>query len=336
MKVWNYKSPGDISLEERKAEDVAADCVKLKILAFGASVLDALHYKGEALCHYPIVPCRQCVGFVSEAGSEVTNSKRGDRVVVYPTSPCGVCSACQEGRPNECDNLSFFGTDADGFARDFATVRASSLYTLPDKVDTFDALFIEHIATAIHTCSKMQLQKGEHIVIVGATIIGLILAQVAMYNQAIPILLDYREDKLELAASLGVALTVNTSESDAGKKIFAITGGHMAETVAYMLASDMPVKNLSDFAARSSRIAFVGNCVKDADINLRPFILKNAKLISVGSSGKNFPAAINMLVNKSVTVSPLISHTVAFDEFGETLKDLAENGEKYNKLIVKL
>lgn len=336
MKVWNFKSVGDISLEERKAEDVADDSVKLKILTFGASLLDALHYKGEALCRYPIVPCRQCVGFVSEVGSAVNNIQRGDRAVVYPTAPCGTCSACQDGRPNECDNLSFFGTDADGFARDFATVKASSLYTLPDKVETDDALFIEHIATAIHACSKLQLQKGEHIVIVGATVIGLILAQVAMYNQAIPILLDYREDKLELASSLGIALTVNTSESDAGKKIFAITGGHMAETVAYMLASNMPVKNLADYASRAARIAFVGNCVKDADINLRPFILKNMRIIAVGNSGKNFPAAINMLVNKSVTVSQLVSHTAEFKDFGDALQDLSENGEKYNKLIVKL
>ena len=41
-------------------------------------------------------------------------------------------------------------------------------------------VFIEHIATAINTLSKLGVEKGEHIVIVGATVVGLILAQVSL------------------------------------------------------------------------------------------------------------------------------------------------------------
>lgn len=82
-------------------------------------------------------------------------------------------------------------------------VPQSDLILLPPKVTPEEGVFIESVALAIAALDKLKLEKGEHIVIMGATGVGLILAQAALYYQAVPILVDLRRDRLELAERLG-------------------------------------------------------------------------------------------------------------------------------------
>lgn len=335
MKAWKITAPRELALEEVKSESVGEECVKIKILNYGVSTADAALYNGTVSATYPIIPCRQCVGFVSEVGERVKSLQRGNRVVAYPYVQCGTCSACEDSRPLDCENLATIGMDEDGFARDFAVLGANALYALPDRVSDEEAIYTEHIAMAINTLNSLDLQKGEHIVIIGATIMGIIMAQVATYYQAVPIIVDLRSDRLDIARSLGVTYAINAVDDDPSKKIFSITGGHMAEAVAFMLSSDMPLQRCIDYCARSARLALVGwkNNKTDLNINLKQLIAKRGRLITITDCGRNFPAAINLLVNKTVQVTPLTAKIIAFDEF----KDQMENPcEAFGKVIVKV
>ncbi len=83
------------------------------------------------------------------------------------------------------------------------------MYSIPDRLKDEEAVFTEHTAMAINVISKLKIDKGEHLVIVGATSIGIILAQVAMYHQAVPIVVDMRDELLESARRAGVYYTIN-------------------------------------------------------------------------------------------------------------------------------
>lgn len=225
MKAWRIYEPNHLKFDEMDAQPVGEGCVKLKMLRSAVSQMDVRLYSGKLKAEYPLILGRQGVGMVTEVGEGVTSYKRGDRVAVNPVTPCRSCSACVSGHTHECTHTLTYGMTEDGFLRDFAVVPADrSFIGLPDRISDTDAIFLEHIAMAINTVGALDLEKGEHIVVYGATLVGLILAQAAIYYQAVPVLVDMRADRLSLAESLGVYYTVNPVESDPFKKIFTITG----------------------------------------------------------------------------------------------------------------
>ncbi|MCX4314099.1 MAG: alcohol dehydrogenase catalytic domain-containing protein, partial [Clostridia bacterium] len=91
MKAYRIHAPHTVKLDEMDALPVGEKCVKLKNLMCGITRLDVDVYAGRVKAQCPVIPCRQCVGFVSEVGAEVTGIQRGKRVVTFPHASCHNC-----------------------------------------------------------------------------------------------------------------------------------------------------------------------------------------------------------------------------------------------------
>lgn len=338
MKAWRIYKPSDVRLEELPAQPVGEKCVKLKVLKSAVSHTDNLVYEGKRSVKGPVTLGRHCVAMVTEVGAGVTNVVRGNKVALSPFSSCHNCEQCNQGRGENCAQKLEFGITEDGFLRDFAVVHCEDLYKLPERVSDSEALFLEHIAVGVNIIGKLNLEKGEHIVIAGATVTGILLAQAAMYYQAVPILLDVRQDRLDIAASLGVYYTVNTMESDALKKIFSLTGGRLAETCAFMAPQIMPLSRAFNFCMPHGRVAVCDGMSATEGLNadLRTVVDRQLEVFGVSSMGKNMLSAINMLANKSVKVAPLVSREIAFSEVADILEEMKQLPDKYIKVLVDM
>lgn len=334
MKAYRIHAPLTVKLEEMDALPVGENCVKLKNLICGITPADIAVYEGKCETHYPIIPVRQCVGFVSEVGANVAGLARGNRVVTYPYASCHTCKACKDGRFYDCEKPALFGVGEDGFLSDFSVASANDVYIIPDRIKDEEAIFIEHIALALNALSRLHVEKGEQIVIMGATVVGIILAQVAMYYQAVPIVVDMRDEMLSLAQKAGVYFTVNAVNDDVVKKILSLTGGHMASSCAYMVASSMPLRNASDYTAQGGRIAIVGRHTgEDYTCNIADLLKKNIDLYTVMDCGKNYSSAINLLANHTVNVDTLYDEIVPFDKVPEMYETLSNDGGSLKTLI---
>lgn len=338
MKAWRVYEPGKIALDDLDSQTVGEDCVKLKMLSSALSISDLLIYEGKLSTCLPITIGRQGVGLVTEVGSNVVNFERGNRVVIDPRACCHTCSNCKAGKTSECERLLIYGYNEEGFMRDFAIVNSLDIYQLPERVKDNEAIFIEQIALSINAITKLNLEKGEHIVIVGAGVIGMILAQVAIYYQAVPILVDSRADRLDLAGTLGIYYTINSVDTDPYKKIFSLTGGRMAEAVAYVTSSPMPLQRTLDYASNGGRVGIIGwsKVSSDLSASLVGVFEKQLSVFGINNGGKNIPSAINMLANKTVNVAPLISKEIPFLELDKTLKELSDTPNKYIKIAIKM
>ena len=255
---------------------------------------------------------------------------------IRPVSPCGKCSNCRNGRKSECEHSYVYGKTEDGVLRDFITVPQTDLILLPPQVNETEGVFIEQVALAIETLDRLKIEKGEHIVILGATLAGLIIAQAAIYYQAVPILVDLREDRLALAEKLGIYYTINAVTTDTVKKVFSITCGKMAETMVYTLLSGMTVRRSFENLVRGGRAAFVGFGNMDADLSadLMPALEKEIVIYMVSSAGDNYYSAVNILVSNAVDVTSLVSHRIEFDKIGKAIAEVADNEKKYIALLV--
>lgn len=63
----------------------------------------------------PLIPGHQIVGIIEAVGEQVTHLKPGQRVgVPWLGSTCGICTFCQRGKENLCDDARFTGYHLDG------------------------------------------------------------------------------------------------------------------------------------------------------------------------------------------------------------------------------
>ena len=338
MKAWRLHEAGKLQLDELPVQSVGEGCIKLKTLASGIGLSDVLAYEGKLVREAaPMIIGRECVGLVTETGEGVTGVTRGDRVAVDPFVSCKSCPSCKANKPDSCEKLFCCGVDDNGFMSDFSVVSADSVYLLPERIKEQDAVFLSHIALAINTVSKLNLDKGENIVIVGASAMGLILAQVALYYQAVPILVDVDADRLHLAEQLGIYYTVNSVDASPQKRIFSLTGGRMSETVAYMAPSHMSFSHSLDFAAKGGRVAIVGwaDTVSDLQSGFSSVLTKQLSVVGVNNGAKLFPAAINLLANRTIDVGKLISREIPFADVEASVREMAEYKDRFIKVVVK-
>lgn len=316
MKTWQITEPGTVKLFESK-EALSEGFVKVRLQRCAVSALDMEYFTGTEPAAYPFVPVRLGMGIVSEAADENGPVKRGQRVVIEPYI-----------RTPDGKTLTM-GKNAEGLLRDFVSVPNANAHALPEHISDDEAVFTDLIAIGLCALDKLKLQKGEHVAIIGASAIGIIMAELAIYYQAVPILIDARQNMLDIAVESGVYYTVNTSETDALKKVTEITGGRLCETAAYITTAIDKAQKTLDFSATEGRAVFVGagnlQNAMTMTVNLNSIAAKKLSITGI-TDGEGFTTrAINMLANKSVDVKPLITRTITFDEIPIILKQTAVN-----------
>ena len=62
---------------------------------------------------FPLTMGHEIAGIIEDFGSDVTEFKKGQRVLVYPWIGDGVCPACQIGEENLCDHPVTLGDRTD-------------------------------------------------------------------------------------------------------------------------------------------------------------------------------------------------------------------------------
>ena len=165
-----------------------------------------------------VTPGHSAVAFVSEA-DEDSGLKLGSRVVISPYIT---------QKEHGIDVVKTMGVDIDGLLSDFVCLPYENVFALPDGVSDEDAMFAEYIAMGNNVFEALDCEKGDYVVIVGASTLGLIISQLALYYQIVPILIDMDAEKLALAQKWGVAYTLNPTFDNLERRVEEITGGAKA------------------------------------------------------------------------------------------------------------
>jgi len=178
------------------------------------------------------------MGVVEEVGKEVTNLKRGDRVVIPFTISCGRCFFCRQQMWSACDNTNpnahlmeamygysgsalfgyshMMGGYAGGQAQyvrvPFANVGALKIESdLPDE----KVLFLSDIfPTGYMAAENANIHEGDTVAIWGCGPVGqFAIASAFMRGAARVIAIDRFPERLDMARSLG-AITVDYTQED--------------------------------------------------------------------------------------------------------------------------
>lgn len=183
----------------------------------------------------------EAVGIVEEAGPDVRNIKKGDKILVPFTIACGHCRFCGEGLYSQCDNSNHNNTVGAvfGYGKNFGSYAGAQAQYLrvpyantgprviPDELTDEQALlFTDVLPTAYWAVETAGIKKGDIAVILGCGPIGLTAIKWAMLAGAKRVIaVDYVAYRLVHAARYGAKAVKLTEHDDCGEYINEITGG---------------------------------------------------------------------------------------------------------------
>ena len=310
MKTCKIVFPHVLQTEERPDNISSPVQAKVKITSVLLTPVEYSAYRGSEGLKYPLVPGRFAAGIVVEAGENCCSVEKGTRVYLN-----GV-TADKQGGENE--TLCVAGADTEGFMRNFIVTDEENLSPLPPSVSDTEAAFTEYAALCEAVADKIEADKGRHIAVIGATAIGILLCQLLIYHQAVPILIDSDPALLKDANRAGVYYTLEAGEK-LHENISQLTGGRMAYGGVFVTDSKLSPELLFSVTGNNKNVVFAGFADPERKISYKEAFRKNLNVYSVNSGYSYTSAAINLLVNKAINVASIDCPPVAFSDIEAAL-----------------
>lgn len=331
MKLYTANGNKDfkiVELENNSPEEM----IKLKVSMVYPTFADLSVYEGKLDIEYPRVPCRMATAIVGEDRPEY-GLKLGSRVLLNPYVNPIVPEDEEYSEPD------VYGIHKDGFLRDFLSMPIDNVIPFPEEVKEDEAIFADVVAVALGIINEIKPEKGEYIALIGGSLLMNVTAQLALYYQAIPIVISADERFLALAEKAGVYYTVNERIEDVKKKVFSITGGRMADhTVQHAIDSVKPGFTYSLCARGGECIiaALNGNYIPRQEVDISIIAKNNLTVKGVSCGIQEFNSAVNMLAQKILNFEGFIDHVVPLQEAKELFEELSQDNLRYQCAVIRV
>ena len=299
MNVWRLTAANTMSKEQ--IEPVPEEGKrKIRITRVFVNRSDALLFSGAKKVKYPRIPGRFAVGLIADDGS--AHFPKGARVLVHTAFPAP-CSGVEKRDYTESDIL-LRGYTADGFLRDFIYVTEDELSLLPESVSDEKALLIQHIALANAAVEKLNIHRGEHVAVIGGSMLGVFICRLLIYRQISPILIDSDPRRIEFAKSCGIYYTAG-EENGLLDTVGTITGGRLTDNAVCIMTGNMEkhCKTAVSVTKPGRSIAFCGQIDHPLPLDLNEILKKRLTLSGVSVGTEHIPAAINLVANGAIDLS---------------------------------
>ena len=300
MKVWKLTATNTLTSSDAPLPEPSEGLRKIRVTKVLITNTDSLIFDGTLKTGYPLIPGRCAVGLIADDGGS-EGYKKGTRVLLHTYLP--VRDSGTEKKDFGEDDFAVCGQTADGYLQDFVLRSEDEITPLPDSVSDDEALLLENIALAKATADAINVQKGQHVAVIGGDILGLIMCQLLIYRQAAPIFIDSYPSRLDFARASGVYYSLPEDE-ELLNGVGTLTGGRLTDSSVYIttVGSDDPTLPLK-VCGRGGKVAFCGFAGQGIDIPFEEMLKKHLTLYGITGNPDNIPSAINLLVNEAIDLS---------------------------------
>jgi threonine dehydrogenase-like Zn-dependent dehydrogenase len=289
----------------------------------------------------------EVVGEVIEVGPAVTRFNAGDRVVMesrFAGPNCHtqeihpLCKHCAQSQARLCENASLGkgpvgvgGGWGDGY-----TAHEMEVFPVPDDLNDDQATLIEPMAVAMHGVLRRLPREGEHVLVIGAGIIGLLTAHIAKIVAPachLSVIARYQH-QVEMARCLGA------DEVLIGDDLYAefahITGARHYkaplnrgmllggfEVIYDCVGSAQTIIDGLRWARAGGTVVLIGISLNNLKVDLNPVWYQEVNLVGSltfgvedwqGSNIPTFDLVIQFLKEGTLAYEGLITHRFSFEE----------------------
>jgi (R,R)-butanediol dehydrogenase / meso-butanediol dehydrogenase / diacetyl reductase len=274
---------------------------------------------------FPTVPGtilgHEYTGVVEDAGDDVGDLKKGDRVVVEPNIPCLTCVYCRMAMPNQCENLILTGLNSHGGWADFNVMPARMLHKVPEDMPVELAALAEPLSCVLGGTEKVLIRPGETVVILGAGPIGLLYLQVFKSSGARQmIVVEPHAGRADVARTMGATKVINPREEDSAEVVRAETrigADVVVDTVGNQLGNALKLVRRRGTVLLFGLISGASTAVEQFDLTFKEIRIQGT-LIGTYNMGKT----LSMLQQGIVDPNVIVSHHLGLGEAETAINEL--------------
>ena len=272
---------------------------------------------------YPVVLGHEAAGVVETTGPD-TSIPVGARVVINPIIACGACDCCLRGDENLCRRAGLLGREMSGSLTEHLALPERYLHLVPEGIGLEIATLIETLATVRHAQTRVRIDPGDAVVVLGQGATGLMHTRLAKLSGASPAIATSRSAwKRDLARRLGADATVDPAGRDQVAEVLALTGGRGADLVIDT-AGDPGLLRPAIAMVRPGGTLLLYAISHEPVPDFTTFSMYYKELTLVGSRGllaADFEPAIRLVASGAVNLDGFITGTYPLQEaaaaFGE-------------------
>lgn len=214
MKAALLVGPKELEVVDDWPEpELSADAVIVEMTGLGICGSDLAVWSGHwPLESLPWIIGHEAIGRIVAIGDDVSGRAVGERVVIEPNYPCGVCPSCRRGRTSTCTNRQAVGINTPGLLRERAAVPAEFAWPASQAISDEDLVCAEPVAVAHSAVETSGLGPDDRCLVVGAGAQGLFVCQLVVALGARVSVIEPQPARLELAGRLGAAPAVPDEE----------------------------------------------------------------------------------------------------------------------------
>jgi L-iditol 2-dehydrogenase len=291
--------------------------------------------------YHPFIPGHEWAGEIVALGDEADRFgwQVGDRVAGSSHAGCGFCRQCQIGRYNLCENYgepgihAQYGHTAPGAYATYVVHSIKSLTHLPDDIDFDTGAMVDTTSIAMHTVNRAHVRPGDTVVVVGAGVMGLLLAECARAVGSGRVIVVGRGARLQRAGRLGYEC-VDSSAEDPVSRVREMTEGLGVEIALESAGTALTVRMCLQMLRKGGRVSVIGLPLDDVELPIRDLVLNEWEVVGTRANAGEMADVIPLIQNGSIRAQELITHHFPLSEFPEAYRVFTERIDGALKVIV--
>lgn len=341
MRAIVCHAPLDLRFDSQAVEPLGPQQLRVRV-AFGGICGSDLHYFqhggfGSVRIKEPMVLGHEVSGIVNEVGTGVTGYRRGQRIAVSPSRPCGLCTYCQLGQHNHCLEMRFYGSamrfpHVQGAFRELLVIDASQAHRVADDLPLTEAALAEPLSVGLHAITRAGSVFGKRVLVTGCGPIGaLLIAGLRRAGAAEIVAVDIAELPLACAVKMGADKAIDLVKQPDGLAPYAAGKGYFDVMFEASGNERALLAGLEVVAPRGVIVAIgLGGHMS---IPMNTLVAKEIDLRGTFRFHSEFAVALSFLNQRLIDGRPVISDILSFDKATEAF---ALAGDKGRAMKVQL
>ena len=277
-------------------------------------------------------------GEVIEVGKDVTEWKKGDRVVPNSLLPCGKCAFCEAKKYSVCDDMQMIGISMDGGLAERVAVPQKMLHRLPDEIDFKTGAFVEPLSIAVRGFNRIDFKPGNSVLVLGTGPIGILSIHMAKLRGASVVYAsEIQTTRLKMAKEAGADETINPSKESLSLKIETLTQGVGVDLVIECTGAPGPSGESFQLVKRGGTILVLGISEEPVEVDFMRGVLNELSVHFSYLGYAEFPEAIRLLAEGMIDPTPMITRIIPLNKVvDDGFEALTRPDNQDVKVLVKI
>ena len=336
MKAAVWYGGKDIRIEDVAMPTAGPQEILIKVKVVGICGSELHAYEGlSKRRNPPLVMGHEFAGIIEQVGERSNGLDVGERVVVDPAVPCGVCELCLSGQTNICRARRHVGIDFPGAFAQYVKVPSRACHKISDSISFEEAALAEPLSVGIHAASLTNVREGDVVLILGSGVIGLSCLIAARERAATVLVSDLFRLRLNFAKLFGADEVIDASIVDPVSEVQRTTSGKGADTVIEAVGLEKTVGQAISSVKDGGRVILVGMLDQTARVNILQITLREIQVKgSYGRTSEDFKKGLTLLGKDPSLIRRLITHTFPLHDVSQAFETMSSEKQSTMKIML--